>query len=89
MKKRSPVKNMKISWIIMGIGALLTLIGGYITRADPQFKISVLAIIGGIVVVFGIVYYLVTVKCPHCGHALAGYKPFPEECPKCHKSLED
>ena len=30
----------------------------------------------------------IRVKCPYCGHSLVGYRPFPKECPKCHKKFE-
>ena len=70
MKKRNPKKNLVISWIVMGIGALL-------------------AMVGFLVIVSGIVCHFVTVKCPYCGHSLSGYRPFPKECPKCHKKFGD
>lgn len=27
-------------------------------------------------------------RCPYCGYSLAGYRPLPEECPKCRKNLD-
>ena len=85
MRIDSPKKNSVISWIIIGIGALLAVIGAMITR---EYKVNLLLIIGGLIVVVGIVYHLVLVRCPCCGHLLAGYQPLPDECPKCHNTFE-
>jgi len=85
MRIDSPKKNSVISWIIIGIGALLAVIGAMITR---EYKVNLLLIIGGLIVVVGIVYHLVLVRCPCCGHLLAGYRPLPDECPKCHNTFE-
>ena len=57
MKNMSPIRNSRISWIV----------------------------IGGLLVIGGIVYHLAMVRCPYCGHSLAGYRPIPKECPCCHK----
>lgn len=85
MKTNRSKKNSMISWGILGIGALLALIGAMMTQ---NYDIHLLTIIGGLIVVAGIVSHLVTVRCPYCGHSLAGYRPLPGECPKCHKPLE-
>ena len=85
MKNGSPKKNSFTSWIILGIGALLAVIGA-MTAQD--YRINLLLITGGIIVVVGIVYHLVMVRCPYCGHSLAGYRPLPDQCPECHKTFE-
>ena len=85
MKKGSPKKNIGTSWIILGIGALLAVIGA-MTAQD--YRINLLLITGGAIVVVGIVYHLVMVRCPYCGHSLAGYRPLPDQCPECHKTFE-
>ena len=85
MRNESPEKHCSISWIILGIGALLAVIGAMTTQ---EYRINLLFIIGGIIVVGGIVYHLRMVRCPYCGHSLAGYRPIPKECPECHKEFE-
>ena len=85
MKNENPEKNSNISWIILAIGALLAVIG---TMTTQQHKVNLLLIIGGLIVVLGIVYHLLFVRCPYCGHSLAGYRPLPDECPKCHNTFE-
>ena len=85
MKNESPKKNSIISWIILGIGALLAVIGALTTQ---EYRVNLCLIIGGLIVVAGIVYHLVWVRCPYCGHSLAGYNPLPDQCPKCHNTFE-
>ena len=85
MKNESPEKYSSISWIIMGIGALLAVIGAMITR---KYRINIWIIIGGLIIVCGIAYHFIMVRCPYCGHLLAGYNPIPKECPMCHKQFE-
>ena len=85
MKNESPKKNSIISWIVLGIGALLAVIGAMTTQ---EYKVNVLLIIGGLIIVIGIVYHLLLVRCPYCGHSLAGYRPLPDECPQCPNTSE-
>ena len=85
MKNESPKKNSIISWIILGIGALLAVIGALTTQ---EYRVNLCLIIGGLIVIVGIVYHLVWVRCPYCGHSLAGYRPLPDQCPKCHNTFE-
>lgn len=86
MRKSTPKKNSIISWIIIGIGSLLAIIGAMITQ---EYKVNLWLTIGFLVIVAGIIYHLVMVRCPYCGHSLAGYRPLPKDCPKCHKMFGD
>ena len=85
MKKRTPKKNSFISMGMIAFGSILLLIGAKISQ---DYKINHWEILGFIIIVCGIICYLVTVRCPYCGQSLAGYRPFPEECPHCHKPLD-
>ena len=85
MNNENPKKNSIISWIVLGIGALFAVIGAMTTQEN---KVNLLLIIGGLIVVVGIVYHLLLVRCPYCGQSLAGYNPLPDECPKCHNTFE-
>ena len=85
MKNESPKKNSIISWIVLGIGALLAVIGAMTTQ---EYKVNVLLIIGGLIIVIGIVYHLLLVRCPYCGHSLAGYRPLPDECAEGRNTVE-
>ena len=85
MRNESPKKSSWISWIIIGIGALLAVIGAMLTQ---EYRIHILVIIGGMIVIVGFVYHLIMVRCPYCGHSLAGYRPLPKECPKCHEQFK-
>ena len=80
-----PKKSSYISWIIMGIGTLLALVGAMMTR---EYRLNLCLFLGLAVIVGGIVYHLMMVRCPHCGHSLAGYSPLPRVCPKCEKYFD-
>ena len=86
VKQRNPEKNLIISWLVIGIGTMFALIGAMTMR---EYKVNLCLVIGFLVIVAGIVYHLLTVRCPYCGHSLAGYRPLPNECPECHKIFED
>ena len=86
MKHRNPEKNLINSWIIIGIGALLVVIGA---MTSQEYKMNLCLVVGFLVIVGGIIYHLVMVRCPYCDHSLAGYRPLPKECPKCHKTFEE
>ena len=85
MKNNSPQKQAAISWIMLMIGILLAVIGAMTAKV---YKVNPCLLIGALVIIGGIAYHLVMVKCPYCGHSLVGYRPMPEECPKCHKKFE-
>ncbi len=86
MKKRTPKKESVISWIIIGIGALLAVIGAVITK---DYKMNLLVWSGLFVVIAGVAYHLLMVRCPFCGHSLAGCRPFPKVCPECNKKFDE
>lgn len=86
MKKRNPKKNLIISWIIIGIGTLFALIGAMTVQ---EYKVNLCLVIGFFIIIAGIVYHLVMVRCPYCNHSLAGYRPLPKKCPECHKTFEE
>ena len=86
MKKRTPKKESVISWIIIGIGALLAVIGAVITK---DYKVNLLVWSGLFVVIAGVAYHLLMVRCPFCGHSLAGYRPIPKVCPECNKKFDE
>ena len=86
MKKKNPQKNSIISWIMIGTGILLAIIGAVTTQ---NYKLNLWIWVGFLAIIIGIVYHLMMVKCPYCGHSLVGYRPIPKECPKCHQKFED
>ncbi len=86
MRKRTPESNSIISWIIIGTGTLFAIIGAMTVQ---EYKVNLWLTIGFFIVVAGIIFHLAMVRCPYCGHSLAGYRPIPKSCPKCHKTFED
>lgn len=70
---------------MLGIGALLAVIGAMTVQ---EYRVNLCLSIGALVIVGGIAYHLVMVRCPYCDHSLVGYQPIPKKCPKCHKPFE-
>ena len=64
MKNNSPQKHAFISCLILVTGILLVVIGAMTTK---EYKINLCLLIGAIVVIGGIVYHLIMMKCPYCG----------------------
>lgn len=44
--------------------------------------------LGLALILAGVAYHLLFVRCPYCGVSLAGYCPLPACCPKCKKEME-
>ena len=86
MRNNRPQKYAVISCLILVTGILLAGIGAMTTK---EYRINLCLLIGAMVVIGGIVYHLIMVKCPYCGCSLVGYRPIPKECPKCHKKFEE
>ena len=86
MKNNSPQKHAFISCLILVTGILLVVIGAMTTK---EYKINLCLLIGAIVVIGGIVYHLIMMKCPYCGCSLVGYRPIPKECQSVIKSLNN
>lgn len=84
-KNKSPKRSSMISWIIMCIGAVLCLIGALVAH---NYELNLLIGIGGIVLLVGIMWHVIKVRCPYCGRSLVGYRPLPTSCPQCYKSFE-
>lgn len=86
MKNNTPKKNVFIAAMIMGAGTILLLIGA---MAVQDLKLNLWIILGLLMILYGVLYHLLMVRCPHCGRSLAGYRPLPRECPYCHEPLEE
>ncbi len=86
MRKQNPKRNAVISWIIMGIGALFAVIGA---GTAGEYQLNGWLWMGFLTVIAGMGYHFARVRCPFCGHSLAGYRPIPKECPNCHRRLEE
>ena len=67
MKNNSPQKHAVISCLILVTGILLVVIGAMTTK---EYKINLCLLIGAIVVIGGIVYHLIMMKCPYCAARL-------------------
>ena len=81
----SPRKHAGISWFILGTGILLAVIGAMTAKV---YKVNPCLLIGALVIIGGIAYHLVMDMFSEQSYSLVGYRPMPEECPKCHKKFE-
>ena len=69
-------------------GSIVVECGNALLKNGKAYKVNPCLLTGALVIIGGIAYHLVMVKCPYCGHSLVGYRPMPDECPKCHKKFE-
>lgn len=67
IRNNNPEKNAIVSWIILGMGVLLAVVGAMTTK---EYKVNLCLMIGFLVVLGGIAYHLVMVRCPYCRHSL-------------------
>lgn len=85
-KNNGPAKGVRISWILVLLGTVLALTGALISQnGNPNG----LFWLGMAVILAGVVWQFVTVRCPGCGFSLVGFRPIPKECPRCHRKLEE
>ncbi|WP_343210493.1 hypothetical protein [Anaerolentibacter hominis] len=80
------LNNIYVRYVI---GQVVMLLGGVIAVATgaggwpfpPGFYVGVL------IAAAGIIFSIVTVRCPHCGHSLKFRGKWPQFCPHCGKEL--
>lgn len=79
-------RALGVSWLLILAGAALALIGALLWRAGVSG--TGMALVWAAVPA-GVVFHLVKVRCPACGHSLAGYRPLPDTCPQCGQPLRE
>lgn len=87
MKKEwTPRRWCRLGWGISGLGAVLVLVEGLLSRPlEPHPLLWV----GAGLFLAGVVFNVFKVRCPACGCFLAVHaKVFPDHCPKCGAKLE-
>ncbi len=78
-----------VSWLLILAGAALALIGALLWRTGPFGAGTALLLAALAAVLAGVVFHLAKVRCPACGHSLAGSRPLPERCPRCGQPLRE
>lgn len=87
MKKEWTLRQWcRLGWGISGLGAVLVLVGGLMSRPlEPHPLLWV----GVALFLAGVVFNVLKIRCPKCGCFLAVHaKVFPDHCPKCGAKLE-
>lgn len=82
-----PIKRLLSIGIMIGGGffiLLVTLIPDYTEGQLLLFKV-----LGAAISISGAVHWLVTVRCPHCGHLLDLRLGFETYCPYCGEPLDE
>lgn len=78
-----------VSWLLILAGAALALIGALLWRTGPSGAGRALLLAALAAVLAGVAVHLAKVRCPACGHSLAGYRPLPDTCPQCGQPLRE
>lgn len=82
-------RALGVSWLLILAGAALALIGAILYRAGSSGAGMALVWAALAAVLAGVVFHLAKVRCPACGHSLAGYRPLPDTCPECGQPLRE
>lgn len=82
-------RALGVSWLLILAGAALALIGALLWRTGPSGAGTALLLAALAAVLAGVVIHLAKVRCPACGHSLAGYRPLPDTCPRCGQPLRE
>ena len=68
-------RALGVSWLLILAGAALALTGAILYRAGSSGAGMALLWAALAAVLAGVVFHLVKVRCPACGHSLAGSRP--------------
>lgn len=87
MKKLSELSlhtHFSIRTVIVVIGVIITLI----SQSSSRNEINAGMIVGLILIVCGILWHILFVRCPHCGSHLSLKQALPKYCPWCGKHID-
>jgi len=63
------------------------LAGIFIGAVSRQFDFGIGMMLGFVLLVAGVVWHIVFLRCPHCGHHFHYRQPIPKFCPNCGKQV--
>ena len=82
------IKNLPLTthWIIHLISLM---VGGVVGLISSQFSvdINIGMIVGFILIIISLVWQIIFLKCPHCGHHFHLKRPITPHCPNCGKKI--
>jgi len=86
MKNLTVKQHANVSGNLTLAGLAIAAIGAYFSNPlEPHFILWV----GIAILVAGMLYRLLFVRCPHCGDRFIGLRTFPEFCPQCGKKMDE
>ena len=83
LKALSLATHLKISTILMASGCLI----GWISTEFSTGELNIGMALGLILLIGGILWHILLVRCPHCGRHMNPRAGIPNFCPECGKKL--
>ena len=77
--------KLNIHYLLCGIGAVVTMLGCYLSR---PYTLHFVAWLGIAVMAAGLIFRILYIKCPHCGNGLYHQHNRLKRCCKCGRKLE-
>ena len=84
LRKLSLHTHFTIRTVITVIGVILVLMAQATSRNDMTAGV----ILGLILIVMGMIWHILFVRCPHCGSHLSLRRAIPRNCPWCGKRID-
>ena len=85
MKKLTVTQHAHIQTAFYVLGGILALASCGFRKEDYTIPFTLWIALA--LVVAGVVWRVIFIKCPHCGDGLYGSRIIPKHCPNCGKSL--
>lgn len=76
----------RLGKVISGLGLALAVLAALMRESPARVP---LIVAGAVVILAGSIFNAVKVRCPACGHSLAGSRPLPDACPACGQPLRE
>lgn len=84
LRKLSHHTHFTIRTIITVIGVILVLMAQASSRNDMTAGV----ILGLALIIIGMIWHILFVRCPHCGNHLSLRRAIPRYCPWCGKRID-
>lgn len=88
MMKRLQELSLHTHFMIRTIMAVIGVIIVLIDRSAHHDDFSTAMLIGLTLIVIGIIWHILFVRCPHCGSHLSLKRALPKYCPWCGKRID-
>ena len=84
LRELSLQTHFSIRTVIIVLGVIITLIA----QASGRKDVNAGMIVGLILIISGMVWHVLFVRCPHCGSILRLRGGIPKHCPNCGKYID-